>query len=672
MAIKGESSSTGLLPRHLRFLFWVYLTGLLFFTGFRVILLATQLHQAALLPHPVKLLAEAFFMGWRFDTSISGYLLALPVLALALASVFNLRGRWLYHLVSLYLLLAYTVAFFICCADIPWFNYFFTRLNVNALTWMDSFGTVAGMVFQEARFYIFFILFLVVAAAFALILGKLKARFLKEDDYYPIRPALRQMSTNFTLSLAVFALTFVGIRGRVAGKMPLQVGTAFFSEYPFPGLLGLNPVFTFMRSWLDASNPKNAALHLMDDTAALAQAKAWLHVPPETRSEPSLARPVPGRPDPLRANVVVVIMESMSAAKMGRYGNPDNLTPTLDSLAKVSWTFDEVFTTGMHTYAGVYSTLFSYPVLLEKHPMKGGVVPPLTGLGRSLENQGYQTIFFTTHDDQFDNMGGFLSFNGFQQIVGQKDYPAAKVVSTFGVPDDYLFEYAVPRLNRLHETGPFCAVLLTVSDHGPYIVPEGIPFRPHCREKTKATTEYADWSIAKFLKLARQTAWFDSTLFVFIADHGAFVGENRYELPLSLFHSPLIFYAPQLLGPPRSFDCLGSQMDVYPTIMGILGLPYTNTTFGLDLLRETRPYALFCADYKVGALSRDWFWVWRSQDRREALYRWAAKDPDNLADQDRPAADSLKTFAFSCLQAAQEVVGKSTVHREPLTEHRAP
>ena len=127
-------------------------------------------------------------------------------------------------------------------------------------------------------------------------------------------------------------------------------------------------------------------------------------------------------------------------------GFEKGLTPFLDSIAAAAWSFDNIWSAGIHTYNGIYSTLTGHPALMKKHPMEQVHVPRIDGLPVMLRRQGYQTLFFTTHDELFDNMSGFLSANGIDRIIGQKDYPAREVKSTMGVPDEFMFRFAIGRL----------------------------------------------------------------------------------------------------------------------------------------------------------------------------------------------------------------------------------
>lgn len=643
------------IPRHIFFISAVYITGIFVFFLFRVLLLITELHQLDILPDKVSLISQAFLMGLRFDTAVSGYILALPLVVLSLVSWFGRESKKLYSVFSWYLIALYLISFLICSADIPYFNYFFSRITVAVLEWTDWLMFIFKMGIQEFRYFAYFFVFLFFVIMFTIFIRRLTKNVSSNLSLSGSESSRKYLFFNVLISLVTIGVLFVGIRGRIEEKSPLRVGTAYFSNYAFPNQLGLNPVFTFMRSYFDSRNPDNKYLKLMDDKLAISNVREYFNIDSSSLDISPIARYVKTSGNPLNANVVLVIMESMSASKMRRYGNGDNLTPILDSLANTSYCFDNIYTAGIHTFNGIFSTLFSYPALLHQHPMNKAVIPEYTGFPKVLSDNGYQTIFFTTHDEQFDNVSGFLHANNVQRIVSEKDYPADKIMSTLGVTDDYMFEFSVPILTELSSNNkPFFAAFMTSSDHGPYIIPKDISFVPHSKNITHQIIEYADWSIGKFLELASKHAWFDNTIFVFVADHGAVMGSDVYDMPLTYQHTPLIMFAPNLLQ-PKSFENMGGQIDIFPTVMGILNISYINNTLGVDLLREERRYTYFSADDRIGCLDKDNFYIYRTNGI-ESLYKYKKNNTKNYLTDYSLTVDSMRTYAFSMMQTAQWLI----------------
>ncbi len=652
------------LPKHIVFLFAVYLLGIIFFTAFRVVLLLSEIRQLEPLPDSFGLLTQAFIMGFRFDTVISGYFLIVPLLILSITSSLRWEAKWYYKLIGLYIIVIYSFGFLIYSIDIPFFKYYFSHVTVIIFNWTGDAGFIFKMIYEEIAYFIFLFVFLIAGFVFFIILRKLRIRILEATPLRTETQSTKATIYNIAVSLAAVALMFIGIRGRLNEKSPIRVGTAFFSNYAFPNQLGLNPVFTFIRSALDANRPENKTLHLMNDQTAIENARRYFQIDSISQYSSPVARKVVPLSQSRNANVIVVVMESMSANKMLHFGNKDNLTPFLDSLANSSYCFDNAYTAGIHTFNGEYGTLFAYPALLKQHPMNTAVIGEYTGFPNTLKDHGYQSIYFTTHDDQFDNIGGFLSANNFQFIVSLKDYPSEKVLSTLGVPDDYMFEFSIPKLNDLFKDGkPFFAAYMTASDHGPLIIPEDVPFHPRSNDMQHQIVEYADWSIEKFIKLASLQEWFRNTIFVFVADHGSVTENNIYDMPLSYHHTPLIIYAPYLLTSAEHFSSLGGQIDIFPTVMGLLNIEYINNTMGVDLLREQRPCIYFCADSKIGCLDQEYFYVFRDNGI-ESLYKYRDSDVANYFDKNKSKADSLKTYAFSMMQTAQWLISNNKTGKQ--------
>lgn len=647
------------LPAHLRFLLQVYFAGLLCLMVPRLILMLQ--HPRELENVPFSVILQALWMGVRFDSVISGYLLLIPFVMMTGAAFLHRQGRALQGTVIIYLNAGYGLIFLLAAADIPFFNYFNSRLTISVLNWTDTPAFMAKIVFQNPAYYGYLLLFIFLCAAFLWMSRRIAGRTFSGGALrQPVRPAEFARLSGLTLLTAL--LLFVAIRGRLSAKSPIRWGTAAFSTYTFPNQLGLNPAFTFFRSWMDARRQAGKRLAFMPDSVAVEKVRSYLQVP-ETAAYPSpIARAVPAAGEFRPFNVVLVLMENMAAWKMGVFGNPDNLTPHLDSLSRQhSLLFTSFYSAGIHTFNGIYSTLFGFPALMGEHPMKGvEAMQPFGGLAATLWQHGYRTLFVTTHDEQFDNMGGFLANNGFEKIISQKDYPREAVLSTLGVPDHYMFDFALPELNRMHQTGrPFLAVFLTASDHGPYVIPQDIPFAPPPGEIKTQIVAYADWALGHFLAQGRRQPWFGQTVFVLVADHGT-LNQPVYDLDLSYHHIPLIIHCASLIDSAITVDNLGGQIDVFPTIMGMLNFPYVNGSLGIDLLHERRPYIFFSADDKLGCLSRDFLWIFR-RDRRESLHRYRQNDLRDAGEEAPGEAAAMKDYAQSMLQTTQWLISKRLI-----------
>lgn len=633
----------------------VYALVLLVFFIFRLVLFLTQTDKFSFETDGFSTLIRAFIMGVRFDVVISGYVLFFPALILSLFELFKWPVRWINQVLFYVVFLAFVLLFAISAADIPYFNQFFQRFSVAAFKWIDSADFVFAMIIQEPKYFIYIALWFVLVLFFFFLLRKIfKSSEMKVTE-----------SNRWILSLVTILMLgfiFLGMRGRIQKKSPIRVGTAYFCNNAFLNQLGLNPAFTLMRSHLDAKKDKNKAIALMDDQQAINLVQKQLGIDNAIPESPIVRFVIPDTLNPNKPNVVLILMEGMSTAKMSRHGNPHNLTPFLDSLANESYYFEQIYTAGKHTYNGVFGTLFSFPSLFLQHHLKD--MQSYNGMASTLKNLGYSTTYFTTHDGQFDNVEGFLFANDFERVISQKDYPVAEVKTTLGVPDDYLFRFALPVLDEMAASAkPFFVTFMTASDHGPFYIPDY--FTPKDGNIKEQIVAYADWSLRQFIEGASEKTWFKNTLFVFIADHGAPI-DAKYDIALNYHHSPLLFYGPELLGEPKSFNFLGGQIDVFPTLMGLLQQPYLNNTLGIDLLKQRRPYIYFNDDDKIGVLSDEFFLIFNTKGEKK-LFRYKNKDTQNLVNNFPDEANQMEAYAKAQMQVFQYMLVNQKLRIDSLS-----
>ena len=624
----------------------LYVTALIAFSIFRVLLFLTEMNRISLAEDGISNILHAFVMGVRFDLVISGYILFLPILVLLVADILNIKSDRLNRVIHLFISFLFSMAFLICAADIPYFNQFFARFSVTAFEWMNSPMLILKMIAQEPQYFLFSI------PAILLIIGfyRISKRILYQNN--------TSENWKWYIKIPVFILVlgvmFLGIRGRISKKSPIRIGTAYFCNNAFLNQLGLNPVFTLMKSFLESKDDRNKRIDLIDSELAKVKIRASLGVIGNKYTSPIAREVVFDSLPKSKPNVVVILMESMSAAKMKRHGNKKDLTPFLDSLSNQSIYFENIYTDGKHTYNGIFATLFSYPTIFRQHPMKQ--IRRYNGIAQSLKSHDYHSIYFTTHDGQFDNIEGFLVGNGFDEVISQNDYPYQEVKTALGVPDDFMLSYSIPILNALAEKDqPFLSVFMTASDHGPYYIPEY--FTPKAEDIKDQIVQYADWSLKQFIETSSKQSWFDNTIFVFLADHGAAV-RTDYDIPLDFHHTPLIYYAPDLLDSTYAVDKIGGQIDVFPSIMGLLEFPYVNNTFGIDLFKEEREYIVINDDDKVGVLDNEFFLIMRTGEESK-LYKYRNRDKQDHAGSNKDKVEEMENYAKSILQVHQDMIANN-------------
>jgi phosphoglycerol transferase MdoB-like AlkP superfamily enzyme len=285
-----------------------------------------------------------------------------------------------------------------------------------------------------------------------------------------------------------------------------------------------------------------------------------------------------------KLNVVLISVESLSASFLAHFGNTQGITPQLDSLADQGILFTQLYASGTRTVRGLESLSLAIPPTPGQSIVKRPNNEGLFSLGSVFESKGYRTQFIYGGYSYFDNMGYFFANNGYQAIdrdaINPKDIHYENI---WGVADEDLFTLSLKELDKnFKDKKPFFSHIMTVSNHRPYTYPEGrIDIPSHSGRE--GAVKYTDYAIGRFIKEAQQKPWFKQTIFVIVADHCA-SSAGKVELPVDKYHIPMIIYAPGIVKPQR-FDRLTAQIDIAPTILGMLNFKYRSKFFGYDIFR---------------------------------------------------------------------------------------
>ena len=305
---------------------------------------------------------------------------------------------------------------------------------------------------------------------------------------------------------------------------------------------------------------------------------------------------------PVKAlNVVLVSVESYSAEFMAAFGNKQGLTPYTDKLAREGLLFTHLYATGTRTVRGLEALTLSVPPTPGHSIVKRPDNAHLFTVGEVFKQAGYEPLYLYGGYGYFDNMTTFFAGNDYT-VIDRTALKAEEVhfENVWGVADEDLYTLTLRELDRRHAAGvKFFAHVMTTSNHRPFTYPEG---RIDIPSKTgrDGGVKYTDWAIGNFIERARSRPWFADTVFVIVADH-THKGRGRQELPPENYHIPLIIFAPAHVKPGR-VDTLASQIDVAPTLLGLLNFSYRSKFFGHDILREGQrhPRALMANYQTVG------------------------------------------------------------------------
>lgn len=287
-------------------------------------------------------------------------------------------------------------------------------------------------------------------------------------------------------------------------------------------------------------------------------------------------------------NVVLIMLESFRAAESGAYGARESVTPRFDALAEHGILVRHFFANSFQTRHGIVATYCSVypndgPSLMQHYPRTH-----LLCLPAALGERGYDTLWLHNGDAGFDGMRTFFRQNGFARIIERWDYPAGTETLGWGLSDEALMERAAAELPRLRE--PFMVGMLSLTNHHPFEVPERFRSRQDdgVYGRFRDSMRYTDYALGRFFDLIRDQPFYGRTLFVITADtsinfpppddtgDGAARIMAKYQIPLLIL--------PGFAEVPATLDTVGSQVDLAPSLMDLLGsggaVPWAGQSLG--------------------------------------------------------------------------------------------
>jgi phosphoglycerol transferase MdoB-like AlkP superfamily enzyme len=570
------------VPKTILWVINLFLIFLLIFTLFRVVT------YFAFKPRGLSFadLVPSFLMGIRYDLRWIAIIL-LPIVALSmipqLSPFYVARNKkwWTW-----YLAVVTFVVFIFFAADFGSFSYNQTRVDAGAMNFAEDFGISWQMMWQTYPMVWMLLGLLIAVILFRWMYHKSHWRVINRTEGLGI-PYRRKF---FILSVAVLCFFIYGS----LSWSPLRWKDCFVFRDNFKSYLALNPLQNFFAT-LKLRKPEfneqeaRAAFPLIKDKMQLPSQGQFSYrrlVAPSSRALES------------HPNVVLVMCESFSMYKSSMSGNPLNTTPFFNSMAEKGIFFDRCFSPHFSTARGLFALITGIP---DAQLFKFSTRNPLAMEQHTIINEleGYKRYYFLGGNPEFNNFQGLLKNIDSLEMHTEKTFNAPKV-NVWGISDKDLFLHANDVFKK--ESKPFFAIIQTSDNHRPYMIPESdtdfqkqvipeIELKKYGFESIDEynTFRYSDYCFKKFIESAEKETYFHNTIFVFVGDHGV-AGNAEAIYPaawtdhrLTDEHVPLLFYAPYLLHPQKRTEVV-SQIDVMPTIAGMIQQPYLNTTLGRDLL----------------------------------------------------------------------------------------
>ena len=525
-------------------------------------------------PHLMEMLGG----GLVFDTAAILVTNSLYIVILLLTPWRRL-AQWVYVVIN-------AVALAVNLADCVYFRFTMRRTTTTVFNEFQNENNLAGVIGTELvnHWYLVLLFIILVYAMWKLYRSPGKAVPVgKWWVWYPSQVLLLAACAPFVVA---------GIRGGFTTAVrPITISNANqYVDRPIEAALVLNTPFSIYRT---IGKDVFVVPNYFSDEKTLASIYTPIHTPNDSLAGANSS--LYTLHSSLKKNVVVLIVESFGREYIGALnetlenGQYKGYTPHVDSLVSHSTTFRYSFCNGRKSIDGMPSILSSIPMFVEPFFLTPASMNQVSGIASLLAGEGYETAFF--HGAQRGSMG-FMAFarsTGFQQYYGREDYNDDP---RFGGDDDFdgmwaiwdepFLQYYATKMSEMKE--PFMTAVFTASSHHPYHVPEQYKdVYPEEGIEIHKCIRYTDMAVGKFFEKASHEPWFKNTIFVLTSDHTNLSDHPFYQTDIGGFCSPIIIYDPsQPVGEMQ--DKIAQQIDILPTVMGMLHYQKPYFGFGIDLL----------------------------------------------------------------------------------------
>jgi phosphoglycerol transferase MdoB-like AlkP superfamily enzyme len=601
-------------PKTIQWIIKLFIIYLGIFTGFRIITLI------CFKPVAIKFteLFPSFWLGFQYDLRWIGIVL-LPIACISLFPRFSpfyserSKKGWAIYLAFITLLLLFFFG-----ADFGHFAYVSTRLNASALNFAEDAKISFEMLWQSYPMVWIIAGLLGAVAMMAWMFSKTHVSVEEQNVNIHKFSYNRRWHTAAILLLGWFLFGFLTFT-------PLRWQDAFKLNDNFKSYLALNPLqnfFTTLQFRKPVVDEGKAKKYYPVISNFLQLGKTGAPVNGYERIVNPGSRSLESQP-----NIVLVICESFSMYKSSMSGNPLNTTPFFNELSQQGIFFDRCFSPTFGTARGVFATLTGIPdVQLSKFSSRNE--QSLNQYSIINDFEGYDKFYFLGGNSDFNNFRGLVSTINDVHIYEEGEFSSPKL-NVWGISDKNLFLEADKVMKQ--QKKPFFTIIQTSDNHRPYSIPEedkDFVRRVVSEEELQKygfesldefnSFCYTDYCYKKFIEAAKQSPYFENTIFVFMGDHGV-EGNAAAMYPLAWTdqrlndeHIPLLFYAPALLS-PKKITTTASQIDLLPTLAGMIHQPYINKTLGRDLLhstgKENAAFIIHHDEGKIGIVNDDFFYT---------------------------------------------------------------
>lgn len=514
--------------------------------------------------------------GFRFDTSAIFYTNALVIL-LYLLPLHLKERRWYWMLTKCIYVVVNSVAVLLNLADSVFFEFRKHRTSMAVFEEFKGENNIGGIIGVELVNHWYLVLLAIALIIMLWMVYRMPSAPEKPlKNYYIVQ----------TVSLLLFIpIAVCGCRGNTFLSATRPIAVSYAHKYvkdPLQTGIVLNTPFSIIRT----INQLPAELPVFfTDRAQLDRLYSPVHVPADSVK-------------PNHKNIVILIVESFAQEFVGALnthldgGTYKGYTPFTDSLLTKSLYFDQSFANAGFSIDAPPAVLASIPRMDRPFVLSPYSLNHLNSIATETKNLGYHSAFFHGADNESLGFNSFVKSIGFEKYFGKDEFLAdkrfggmAEFDGKWGIWDEPFLQFFATELNEMPQ--PFVASVFTLSSHHPFKVPEKYKdvFVEEGKFPLHKCIRYADYSIRRFFETASQMPWFKNTIFVITADHASSKRTHEeYFGEVGGFRIPIIFYDPSGSLPTGRHPGIVQQIDIMPTLLGIIGYDRPYVAFGKDVL----------------------------------------------------------------------------------------
>lgn len=526
-----------------------------------------------------------FVVGLFYDLVVSSFFIIPVALYCWLMKDSWYRSRW--QRIPLFILCTIIIMILVVTAgsEITFWHEFNVRFNFIAVDYIIYTNEVIGSVLESYNMPLIFAGIFLTAAAILFLCRKMLI-------------ASQRTSMHFKERSGIFAVLMII---PVASYFLVNIHYKHISDNNYVNELAGNGLYEFGAAFWNNEIDYDKFYARQDEKQNFALLRDMLKAPNATFTGDSFSieRVIKNEGPENKWNVMLISVESLSADYLGYFGNSEHITPFLDSLVNQSLFFKNFYASGTRTVRGLEALSLAIPPTPGQSIVRRPNNEGLFTIGSVLKQKGYDVNFIYGGDSFFDNMGYFFGHNGYT-VHDKRNIPEEMIhhTTSWGVDDEASFDYTLQQCDKSFAEGKlFFNHTMTLSNHRPYTYPDGRIDIPSSAHLPQGGVKYTDYAIREFLSNAAKKPWFNNTIFVIVADHCS-RSAGKTNLPVNRYHIPCFVYAPKLIQPSIE-QKFTSQIDLAPTILGLLNLNYTSKFFGLDIFQTTENQnRLFVSTYQ--------------------------------------------------------------------------